>query len=78
MSSWLQSIGALAPGTLDTGAHDALGAERKAALFAARSAANPARGGGTAEDVAAAALTALANGFLTGVSLPVDGGEHLV
>jgi NAD(P)-dependent dehydrogenase (short-subunit alcohol dehydrogenase family) len=28
--------------------------------------------------VAAAALAALTNGFLTGVSLPVDGGEHLV
>jgi NAD(P)-dependent dehydrogenase (short-subunit alcohol dehydrogenase family) len=33
---------------------------------------------GTAEDVAAAALAALTNGFLTGVSLPVDSGEHLV
>jgi NAD(P)-dependent dehydrogenase (short-subunit alcohol dehydrogenase family) len=25
-----------------------------------------------------AALAALTNGFLTGVSIPVDGGEHLV
>ena len=33
------------------------------------------RGGGIARAVTLAALT---NGFLTGVSLPVDGGEHLV
>ena len=70
-------VNALAPGTIDTGAYDALG-DGKAALFARRSAANPARRIGTAEDVAAAALAVLTNGFLTGVSLPVDGGEHLV
>ena len=31
-----------------------------------------------ADDIAAAALAALTNGFLTGASIPVDGGEHLV
>jgi NAD(P)-dependent dehydrogenase (short-subunit alcohol dehydrogenase family) len=56
----------------------ALGAERKAALFQARSATNPARRIGTADDIAAAALMVLTNGFLTGASIPVDGGEHLV
>jgi NAD(P)-dependent dehydrogenase (short-subunit alcohol dehydrogenase family) len=60
------------------GAYDALGDDRKAALFGARSAANPARRIGTTDDIAAAALAALTNGFLTGVSIPVDGGEHLV
>jgi hypothetical protein len=33
---------------------------------------------GTADDIAAAAIMALTNGFLTGASIPVDGGEHLV
>ena len=71
-------VNAISPGTIDTGAYGALGDERKAALFRTRSAANPARRIGTADDIAAAALMALTNGFLTGVSIPVDGGEHLV
>ncbi len=62
-------VNAIAPGTIDTGAYDALGEERKAALFEARSQTNPARRIGTVDDVAAAALAALTNGFLTGVSI---------
>jgi hypothetical protein len=30
------------------------------------------------DDIAATALTALTNGLLTGASITVDGGEHLV
>ncbi len=71
-------VNAIAPGTIDTGAYDALGPERKAALFAARSASNPARRIGTPQDIATVALMALTSGFLTGVTIPVDGGEHLV
>jgi NAD(P)-dependent dehydrogenase (short-subunit alcohol dehydrogenase family) len=71
-------VNAIAPGTIDTGAYDALGADREAALFAARSASNPARRIGTADDIAAVALMVLTSGFLTGAAIPVDGGEHLV
>jgi NAD(P)-dependent dehydrogenase (short-subunit alcohol dehydrogenase family) len=52
--------------------------ERKAALFKARSETAPARRIGTADDIAAVALAVLANRYLTGASIPVDGGEHLV
>jgi NAD(P)-dependent dehydrogenase (short-subunit alcohol dehydrogenase family) len=72
------AVKAISPGTIDTGAYDALGSERKAALFPARSASNPARRVGTAEDIAVVALMALTSAFLTGVAIPVDGGEHLV
>jgi NAD(P)-dependent dehydrogenase (short-subunit alcohol dehydrogenase family) len=71
-------VNAISPGTIDTGAYDALGEERKAALFAAKSASNPARRIGTARDIASVAVMAMTSGFLTGVSIPVDGGEHLV
>jgi NAD(P)-dependent dehydrogenase (short-subunit alcohol dehydrogenase family) len=71
-------VNAVSPGTIDSGAYDALGAEKKAALFATRGNANPARRIGTPEDVADAVVFALTNTFLTGVSLGIDGGEPLV
>ncbi|MFD9006688.1 SDR family oxidoreductase [Streptomyces sp. NPDC059582] len=71
-------VNAVSPGTIDTGAWDALGEQGKAELFGRLSAANPARRIGTPEDVAHAILFALTNTFLTGVCLPVDGGQPLV
>ena len=47
-------------------------------MFARRSAANPARRIGTAQDVAHGVLHALTNTFMTGVSIPIDGGQPLV
>jgi NAD(P)-dependent dehydrogenase (short-subunit alcohol dehydrogenase family) len=70
-------VNAISPGVIDTGAWDALGAERKAQLFADVSARNPARRIGAAEDIAAAAVLALTNPFMTGVTVQVDGGERL-
>lgn len=71
-------VNAISPGTIDTGAYDALGEQKKAALFTVRTERNPARRVGTSEDIADAVVFALTNTFLTGVSLGVDGGEPLV
>jgi NAD(P)-dependent dehydrogenase (short-subunit alcohol dehydrogenase family) len=71
-------VNAISPGTVDTGAYDALGEQAKAALFATRTATSPARRVGTAEDVADAVLFALTTPFMTGVSLSIDGGEPLI
>lgn len=71
-------VNAISPGTIDTGAYDALGAEKKQALFAARTDSNPARRIGNSDDIAQAVVFALTNTFMTGISLGVDGGEPLI
>ena len=71
-------VNAVSPGTIDTGAYDALGEDKKAALFDQRAHGNPVGRIGTPDDVAEAVVFALTNTFLTGVSLAIDGGEPLV
>ncbi|MEU4092905.1 SDR family oxidoreductase [Streptomyces sp. NPDC026673] len=71
-------VNAVSPGTIDTGAWDALGDERKNALFARLSDANPVRRIGSPQDVAQAVVFAMTNTFMTGVCLAVDGGQPLV
>jgi NAD(P)-dependent dehydrogenase (short-subunit alcohol dehydrogenase family) len=71
-------VNAISPGTIDTGAWDALGEQGKANLFAELTERNPARRIGRAEDIANAVLFCLTNTFLTGATLKVDGGETLV
>ena len=71
-------VNAVSPGTVDTGAYDALGEEKKAELFASRAATSPARRVGRPEEIAEAVVFALGSTFLTGVSLGIDGGEPLV
>ncbi|WP_371786158.1 SDR family oxidoreductase [Streptosporangium subroseum] len=70
-------VNAISPGTVDTGAWDGLGEQKKAELFRQRTAHNPVRRIGTAEDIADAVLFAMTSTFMTGVSLPMDGGEPL-
>jgi NAD(P)-dependent dehydrogenase (short-subunit alcohol dehydrogenase family) len=70
-------VNAISPGVIDTGAWDALGEDGKARLFADKRERNPAGRIGTAEDVAEAAMLALTNTFMTGLTLHVDGGERL-
>ncbi|QUQ67223.1 SDR family oxidoreductase [Kutzneria sp. CA-103260] len=71
-------VNAVSPGTIDSGAYDALGDEAKSALFANREATSPARRIGTVDDIAGVVLFALDSTFMTGVSLAIDGGEPLV
>jgi NAD(P)-dependent dehydrogenase (short-subunit alcohol dehydrogenase family) len=71
-------VNAISPGTIDTGAWDGLGEQKKAEFFAELTAANPARRIGTPQDVAQAVIFALTNTFMTGVSVSIDGGQPLV
>jgi NAD(P)-dependent dehydrogenase (short-subunit alcohol dehydrogenase family) len=71
-------VNAISPGTIDTGAYDALGEQGKNELFTRLAEHSPARRVGAPDDIADAVLFALTNTFLTGVSLSVDGGEVLV
>jgi NAD(P)-dependent dehydrogenase (short-subunit alcohol dehydrogenase family) len=71
-------VNAVSPGTIDSGAYDALGDEAKSALFTNREATSPARRVGTVDDIAGVVLFALDTTFMTGVSLAIDGGEPLV
>jgi NAD(P)-dependent dehydrogenase (short-subunit alcohol dehydrogenase family) len=70
-------VNAIAPGVIDTGAWDALGAQGKADYFAGARTRNPARRIGTVEDIANGVLFALTSTFLTGQTLHIDGGEPL-
>lgn len=54
-------VNAISPGTIDTGAYDGLGPQRKAELFAAREAGKPVRRIKNSGDIAQAVLFALTN-----------------
>ena len=70
-------VNAISPGVIDTGIWDALGEDGKRDYFEHFRTHNPARRIGTVEDIADAAIFAMTNPFLTGVTLRVDGGEPL-
>jgi NAD(P)-dependent dehydrogenase (short-subunit alcohol dehydrogenase family) len=69
-------VNAISPGIVDSGAWDRLG-EAKAEFFRRTGETNPARRVGRPEDVSAATLHLLANPFVTGTVLHVDGGGRL-
>lgn len=71
-------VNAISPGVIDTGAWDSLGDDAKRDYFQHIAGSNPARRIGTPDDVASAALFAMTNTFMTGMTLKVDGGEPLV
>lgn len=72
----LRAVG-ISPGIIDSGAWDAMGEDRKAAMFGNTAKSNPARRVGTVGDVVKTVRFAMANTFVTGTTLHVDGGGHL-
>jgi len=72
-------VNVISPGIVDSGPFwDRLGPEGRERLFDDFARKSPARRVGRPEDVAAAALFAIANPFLTGTVLAVDGGGLLM
>ncbi|MEV6828930.1 SDR family oxidoreductase [Amycolatopsis sp. NPDC051102] len=69
-------VNAISPGIVDSGAWDRLG-EAKDEFFRRTAETNPARRVGRPADISAAALQLLANPFVTGSVLHVDGGGRL-
>jgi NAD(P)-dependent dehydrogenase (short-subunit alcohol dehydrogenase family) len=70
-------VNSISPGVIDTGIWDGFGEEGKLQYFEHFRTHNPARRIGAVEDIAQAAIFAMTNRFLTGVTLRVDGGEPL-
>jgi NAD(P)-dependent dehydrogenase (short-subunit alcohol dehydrogenase family) len=73
-----ERVNAISPGAIDTGAWDSLGNDGKRDYFKRIADSNAARRIGTPDDIAGAALFAMTNTFVTGMTLKVDGGEPLV
>ncbi len=69
-------VNAVAPGLIDTPLWDSFGAQREAIL--AHGARLPVGRIGRPEEVAAAVIFLMTNGFVTGAVLPIDGGGGLV
>ena len=71
-------VNTVQPGLIDTPLIDELIGERKAALVAMQTARLPVKRIGTSEDIADAVLFLMKNGFVTGITLTVDGGHTLI
>ncbi len=71
-------VNTIAPGFIDTPLIDELIGERKQALVEMQAARLPVKRIGTPEDIAEAVLFLMKNGFVTGITLTVDGGHTLV
>ena len=70
-------VNTVSPGLTATEAYAGLPDEARAAMFAATAARLPAGRVGAPDDIAQVILLAMANPFLTGSTLDVDGGAHL-
>jgi NAD(P)-dependent dehydrogenase (short-subunit alcohol dehydrogenase family) len=71
-------VNTIAPGFIDTPLIDELVGERKQALIATQASRLPVKRIGTPEDIADAVLFLMKNGFVTGITLTIDGGHTLI
>jgi NAD(P)-dependent dehydrogenase (short-subunit alcohol dehydrogenase family) len=71
-------VNTIEPGYVDTPLLDSLLGAKKGEILAAAAARLPAKRIGTAEDVADAVLFLMKNGYVTGITLTIDGGHTLV
>jgi NAD(P)-dependent dehydrogenase (short-subunit alcohol dehydrogenase family) len=69
-------VNAVAPGLIDTPLWDSFGSHREAIV--ARAAKLPVGRMGRPEEIAAAVMFLMSNGFITGTVLQIDGGGGLV
>lgn len=71
-------VNAVSPGLTDTDAWSRIPDNIREDMYAKSAADTPVGRIGQPEDVAAAVLSCISNGFLTGLVLPCDGGKRLV
>ena len=71
-------VNTIEPGFVDTPLLDSLLGAKKGEILAAAAARLPVKRIGTAEDVADAVLFLMRNGYVTGITLTIDGGHTLV
>jgi len=70
-------VNTIAPGLIDTPLIDAMLGEHKAPIIEREIARQPVKRAGTPEDIADAVLFLMKNGYVTGITLTVDGGRML-
>ena len=70
-------VNVVSPGVVDTSLWGEAGSEGRAAVMARASSVLPVKRAGTPDELAAAYLFAMTNGFLTGAVIDVDGGGLL-
>lgn len=71
-------VNAVSPGLIDTPAHQAMPDAARKAMYESVAASLPVGRVGTPDDVAAAVLYVLGNGFTTAAVVHVDGGDRLI
>lgn len=70
-------VNVISPGLTDTGAYDRMPEAQRKAFFEGTAKSLPVGRVGKSEDIAEAALMLMTNGFMTGVTLDIDGGALL-